>query len=161
MLVWVGLIVLAVFLQSALLPLLPFLEVKPDLVLIVVMYAAFTKGAGRGAAAGFIGGFAEDFASGGLLGANSLVKVVLGYVLGALRKKFEYESRSFQVISVFAVSCISHTAVFLIMQLSGRPAGLHFFRTAFLPFAVLNAVLGPFVFRLLEGAEKYDSSKPD
>ncbi len=161
MLLWLGLILLAIFLQSAVFGMLPFLDVKPDLVLIVLMYAAFTKGANRGAAVGFIGGLAEDFASGGGMGANALAKVVLGYLLGSFRKKVEYESRSFQFISVFVVSCLSQAGVFLIMQLSGRLAGFYSFRHLFLPSALLNAVLGPFVFRLLEGLEKYDRSKFD
>lgn len=161
MLLWVGLIGLAIFLQSAVFGMLPFPGVAPDLVLIVLMYAAFTKGAGRGAAVGFAGGLAEDFASGGLLGVNALVKVVLGYLLGTFRKKVEYESRSFQFIAVFLVSCIAQGGAFLIMQLSGRLNGLYLFRDVFFPSALLNAVLGPFVFRLLEGLEKYDRSKFD
>ncbi len=161
MALWFGLIALAIFLQSAVFAMAPFPGVTPDLVLLVLMYAAFTRGGRRGAAVGFIGGVAEDFVSGGTPGVNALVKVVLGYGLGFLGKKFEYRRKSFQFIAVFAVSCVSQTGYFLIMQLIGRGPGAHLLGRVFFPFALLNAVLGPFAFRLMEGVERHDRSKSD
>jgi rod shape-determining protein MreD len=159
MLFWLFLIFLALFLQSSVFGMFPFLPVKPDIILIILMYAAFTRGEKKGAFVGFAGGLAEDFFSGGVLGVSALVKTVLGYVLGSVRKKFEYGSKGFQFISVFAASCISQAGVILIMKLSGNPFGHNAVREVFFPASLLNAVLGPFVFYLIERVDKYGKPK--
>ncbi len=43
----------------------------------------------------------------------------------------------------------------------GMDYGFYLFRDVFFPLALLNGLLGPFVFRLLEGLEKYDRPKFD
>ncbi len=161
MLLWACLIVLAIFLQSTFLGMLPFTDVKPDLVLLIVMHAAFTKGAKRGASVGFFGGLAEDFVSGGLLGVNAIVKVLAGYALGAFGKKFDYGSRSFQFMAVLALSAATHLAVFFILNISGQKVSTARMGNTIFPFALLNAVLAPFVLQLLKKTVKYDKSKPD
>lgn len=161
MLLWLGLILVAVFLQSSVFGMFPFLRAKPDIVLILVMAAAFSKGSAKGSAVGFAGGMAADFASGGTLGVNALIKVLLGYCFGSLRKKFELGSRSFQFISVFAASCASQAGFFLIMQVLGRPVSPALFGDVFIQSAFISACAGPFVFRMLESLKKYDRAKTD
>lgn len=104
---------------------------------------------------------AEDFLSGGQPGVNALVKTLIGFALGAFRKKFDYESRGFQFISVFVVSCLNQLVVFFIMRAGPRQPSYELLGEVFFPSAFLNAVLGPFAFRLLEKAGKYDKTKPD
>jgi rod shape-determining protein MreD len=165
MLIWIVLVSAAVFIQTTIFNpgwMQPW-GVKPDLVFIVVLYAAFWKGPSRGAAVGFIGGMIEDLASGGLLGANALAKVVTGFLFGFLRRKFSAHSVGFQVISVFFATLLSQLIFFFLMKACGIGKSLNSLGLILFPVAGYNAVIAPFVFPLLRKIVKkrYDRTKPD
>jgi rod shape-determining protein MreD len=167
MLIWIILVSGAVFLQGAVFSpgwLQPW-GVKPDLVLIVVLYAAFWKGSSRGAAVGFIGGMIEDLAvrsSGGLLGANAFAKVVTGFLFGFLRRRFSVYSAGFHVISTFLATLLSQLLFFSLMRVCGTEKSLNS-RLILFGLPCYNAVIAPFVFPLLRKIVKkrYDRTKPD
>jgi rod shape-determining protein MreD len=165
MIIWIILVSAAVFLQATVFSSRWFQPwgVKPDLVLIVVLYAAFWKGSSRGATVGFIGGMIEDFASGGLLGANALAKIVTGFLFGFLRRKFSAHSARFQVISTFLATLLSQLIFFFLMRVCGIGKSLNSLGLILFPVAGYNAVIAPFVFPLLRKIVKkrYDRTKPD
>jgi len=161
MLIWTIIIALALLLQTTVFSWFDFYGAKPDLILITVIFASFRKGALRGAMVGFWGGLAEDLASGGLLGINAFVKVLTGYILGSVRRKFDYRNKLFQSISVLIVSGLTQIMFFSLSQLCGQETGFDYMGRIFVPFAVLNGAAAPFIFRALEGIVKYDRSKPD
>jgi rod shape-determining protein MreD len=164
MLIWIILVSAAVFLQATVFSSrwLQLWGAKPDLVLIVVLYAAFWKGSSRGATVGFIGGMIEDFASGGLLGANALAKVVTGFLFGFLRRKFSAHSARFQVVSTFLATLLSQLIFFSLMRVGGIEKSLNS-RLILFGLPCYNAVIAPFVFPLLRKIVKkrYDRTKPD
>lgn len=162
MLIWLILICAAVLLQTTVFSWLKLWGVKPDLVLIVVLYAAFWKGSRRGAIVGFAGGIVEDIASGGLIGANAFAKLVAGFLFGISRRKFYVESFKIQVITAFLGTFLSQLIFFLLVQVCGEERPLSSLKML-LPLACYNAMLAPLIFRCMRKIvkERYDRSKPD
>ena len=162
MLIWIILIFAAILLQTTVFSWLKLWGVKPDLVFIIVLYAAFWKGSKRGAAVGFAGGIIEDITSGGLLGPNAFAKLITGFIFGISRKRFYVQSLRLQVITAFLGTLLSQSIFFLLMQICGeeRPLGS---LKILLPVAGYNAILAPFIFRCLRKVVKgrYDKTKPD
>jgi len=73
---------LALLLESTVLEFIRVAGVKPDLVLVLVVYYAIFNGPREGAFLGFLGGLAHDFLSGYYLGLNALAVAAAGYVVG-------------------------------------------------------------------------------
>ena len=164
--IWIILICAAILLQTTVFSSLNWLKlwgVKPDLILIIVVYAAFWKGSMRGAMVGFAGGIIEDILSGGLLGANALAKVVTGYVFGLSRKKFYTQSARVQIVAAFLATLLSQLAFFFLTRMCGVGKTLNSLGSILLPAAVYNAILAPFVFLLLRKIvkQRYDKTRPD
>ncbi|HEX3015082.1 MAG TPA: rod shape-determining protein MreD [Desulfobacteria bacterium] len=74
--------VLGLVLQSTLFNFLKVGGVKPDLVLLLVIYFAFTNGPVKGALLGLGLGLLEDFFIGYYFGMNALALLVSGFVAG-------------------------------------------------------------------------------
>lgn len=56
--------------------------VKPDLVLLLVVFNGFLRGTREGAFLGFAGGMLQDIVTGGYFGLHALVKMAGGYLAG-------------------------------------------------------------------------------
>ncbi len=167
MFVWVILVCAAVFLQTTVFSWFKLWMIKPDLITIIVLYAALWKGPTRGAAVGFMGGIIEDIfsyvSSGAILGANAFAKVVTGFLFGLLRKRFSVNSVRFQIISSFAATLLSQMLFFFLSGICGMGRSANALGHVLFPVSVCNAVLAPFVFLLLKKVvkPKYDKAKPD
>jgi len=81
-LVFALLLGLALLLESTLLQFVRVAGVRPDLVLVLVVFYAIINGSKEGAFWGFMGGLAKDFLSGYYLGLNALSLAVIGYLVG-------------------------------------------------------------------------------
>ncbi len=82
MLIFALLLGLALVLESTVLQFVRVAGVKPDLVLVLVVFYAIINGSREGAFWGFMGGLAQDFLSGYYLGMNTLSLTVIGYLVG-------------------------------------------------------------------------------
>ena len=163
MLIWIILICVCVFLQTTVFSWLKLWGVKPDLVLIVVLYAAFWKGSTRGAVVGFTGGIIEDIASGGMPGLNALAKLIVGFLFGISRKRFYVQSLNLQLVTAFLGTILSQSIFFFLRQIYVGDVSLHSLKFILLPVAGYNTILAPFVFWCLKKVvkERYDRTKPD
>ena len=162
MLIWIILICVCLLLQTTVFSWLKVWGVKPDLILIVVVYAAFWKGSTRGGIVGFTGGIIEDIVSGGLVGPNAFGKLITGFLFGISRKRFYVYSLRLQIITAFLGTLLSQLIFFLLMQICGEERSLSSLRML-LPVAGYNAILAPFIFWCLRRIvkQRYDRTKPD
>jgi len=139
---------IALFLQVTLLNFFPVFGVKPDLVLILVVFNAFLKGSRHGAMVGFLGGLMEDLAVGSYIGMNALVLMAAGYLVGLAESKL-YKDSSFIVLVLVWLSAM-FTQIFSYVMLSFMgvhiPLGIALFRVT-LPSAIYTAVLVLFFYR--------------
>lgn len=137
------LFLLALLLQSTLFNYLAVYGVKPDLVLILVIYFAFTNGPWRGAVIGMTFGLLEDFYVGRFVGMNFLALLVVGLVAGWLETKLYKNNLLIALVVVYIISALGQSIVLL----SGAAAGLNWnvrenFSTV-MALALYNACLVP------------------
>lgn len=90
----------ALVVQTSLLRYVSIGGVRPDLVLIIVVYLGFVRGPEVGTASGFVFGLFEDVYSGGLPGANALIKTILGFTCGLLGKRLYTQSLLSHILGV-------------------------------------------------------------
>lgn len=72
----------ALVLQATALNFVSVHGVKPDLVLVLVIFNGFLRGTREGAFLGFVGGVLQDLVSGEYFGINALAKMTAGYLAG-------------------------------------------------------------------------------
>jgi rod shape-determining protein MreD len=138
-------------------------SVKPDLLVILVVFIAIFFGAGAGAEAGFVSGLLKDTYSLDIFGVNIVLLSLIGLIAGMLSPKFFRESKLTQLLLVFASSVlymISHYFVSsLILNVSyvSLPEYLY---GLILPSSLYTAALSLIIFsalidryRLKENAE--------
>ncbi len=148
----IGLIIIfAVVLQTTLVNYLAVLRVKPDLLLMIVLYIGFKSGPLRGELSGFLSGLLEDIFSGNLIGINALSKTILGNLAGLGRDKLAFENLITQIVVTFLATSIYAFLLFLLKTFFLN-RGISFVAT--IKYGVIasfyNAILAVFVFRLLD-----------
>ncbi|MGI9950877.1 rod shape-determining protein MreD [Moorellaceae bacterium AZ2] len=132
----------ALILEATLLEFFKIAGVKPDLLLILLLFYALEAGAGRGAAVGLAYGLLEDLYVGRLLGLNALIKMLLGYVLGWGRDRLNVDNPLVPVSLAWGASLAAGVMFLLLGPLGGMDypwsSGLI---TVILPASIYNASL--------------------
>lgn len=152
--VWQGaFLVLATILQNTLADYLGGFGVKPDFVLIIVVYIGLFFGAFRGEILGFSGGLLEDILSGGPLGINALTKSIIGFLSGIIKKNL-YPERIISQAAILAGAtlidgCLVASVKLLIYT---KPQSLNPWIILVEPF--YNTLFGLLIFQLLVRARK-------
>ena len=105
------LLVLAFVLQSTWVHHLQIGEVLPDLVLMVVVFAALLSGHLEATVLGFLAGFCQDAYTPADLGLNALAKSVVGFAVGAGRTGLMVEAVQVQV-AVLMAAVLVHDLIY-------------------------------------------------
>ena len=127
-------VVVALVLQVTVFPHLAWEGIVPNLVLLVVVAAALTRGPQVAAVLGFVAGVALDLAppSGHVAGRWALALVLVGYVAGRVHQ--EQRPTATAVVATVGVSSFVGTSVFAL-------TGLLLGETAFDVTALLQVIL--------------------
>jgi rod shape-determining protein MreD len=116
----VALVVLAVVLQSAVVPHLPLPGGAPDLVLILVIAVGLLRGPAEGMLTGFAAGLLVDALAVQALGTAALVLVVAGCLAGlAARDAARSPGVALPVVGV--LSGLAAAGLGIVLLLSGQP----------------------------------------
>lgn len=110
---------LALLLESTVLEFVRVAGVKPDLVLVLVVFYAIVNGPREGAFLGFLGGLAHDFLSGYYLGLNALAITAVGYVTGLGHTRLFKESLSVVAGVAFLATILAEGIRYLLLLLLG------------------------------------------
>jgi len=135
-----GLLVAALLLQVTVLDLIRVAGVKPDLVLILVVFNALLRGQLRGALWGFGAGLMVDIATGDYFGLNALVQMAVGYLAGLARTRLYVDSGVMAAVVTLLVSLsggVVHYLLLAYVDISISP-GIALLKVIF-PGAVYNA----------------------
>ena len=140
------LFLLALLLQSTVFNVLTLAGVKPDFVLLLVIYFAFSTGPGKGALMGLVLGLLEDFYIGRYIGMNALALLAAGLIAGWFETKLYKENLLIALLVVFVTTAASQG----IILFSGLAAGLNWdsgngFNIIW-PLALYNTCLVPFTY---------------
>lgn len=137
----------ALVLQATVFDFVSILGVKPDLVLLVVIFYGFIHGQREGAYLGFLGGLMTDFLTGHYIGLNALSKMAAGYLAGMGQTKLYKENIFIATIVSLAGTVVGQTIYYLLLLVTGIKVSLYngFFHVI-LPVALYNGLLTPLLY---------------
>jgi len=140
-------VVVALALESTIFPVLSVAGIKPDLVLIIVIFFALLNGSRPGAVLGFFGGLLEDLLIGKFIGINALTMMITGLVVGQIENKVYRENIVVPVILTYAGSVFCEILFLLFARLVGMniPFWGGLARVG-IPVAIYNSCLVPLVY---------------
>lgn len=146
-----GMVVLALAIQSTLLPQATLLGVIPQLVLITIVTLAYLDGERVGAVAGFAAGLLQDLLlPQAIVGLTALVYTLIGYSVGSLRQYAPSESVWTPVFAVALASATAEAGYALLSVILGQ-SWVSVAATGKVAVLVVlyNTLLTPFVFPLV------------
>src|SRR5262245_15334075 len=128
--------------------------VTPDLPLILTVLLALRHGPETGCLVGFVAGFLQDTAGGGLIGVQALTKALAGFGMGLLVGRFWVASPLVQVPGLVLLTLAEGLGRFLLLQFFHFPASLGDMMVhVILPQALYNGFLGSACVLCLTAAE--------
>lgn len=148
------LFLISLTLQSTVFSHLTVAGVKPDLVLVFIVFYALLHGPYEGALMGLTGGLLQDLLFGQNLGMNTLAKLAVGYVFGILEKKIYKDNILIPMVALFLGTLLNETILYFLRFFSYliRPddgsVGSYFvaLQSVMLSVAIYNACLAPFIY---------------
>jgi rod shape-determining protein MreD len=147
----VGVVILALVVQSTLLAKATLLGVIPQLVLVVVVSVAYLDGDRVGVASGFIGGLLQDLLlPGSIAGLTALVYTLIGYSVGRVRQLTTAETVWVPVAAVAGASALAEIGyAALAISLGQEWVSLGFTLQVTGLVVLYNTLLTPFVYPLV------------
>jgi len=124
-----------------------FGQAKPDLLLLLVLYFAFSDGPAKAMGIGLVVGALEDMLSGGPFGLSVFCKVLIGYTVGVLSGRLVTEHPVVMTAVAFlSTICQAILRVLLsFLYLNHVPVRFMFLEVG-VPMAFYNSVLAPLYF---------------
>lgn len=149
------LFLVSLILQSTVFSHLNIAGIKPDLVLVFIVFYALLNGPKEGALIGFVGGMLQDLLFGQDLGMNTVAKTVVGYTFGVLEKKIYKDNILIPMVALFLGTFLNETILYLLRFFSYviRPTHgsvgsyLLAFKGVIFYVAIYNACFAPFIYR--------------
>ncbi|MEW5954839.1 MAG: rod shape-determining protein MreD [Bacillota bacterium] len=141
--IFLGLVMLAVLIQTTALNVVRIWGVIPDLVMILVVFNGFLRGPREGAFLGLVAGALVDFAAGTYFGLNTLTLFLAGYLAGLAESRLYKDSAIvvMGLVGLLTVVCqLAHYLLLLFVDVAIAPAAA--FRTI-LPVAIYNTLVAP------------------
>lgn len=147
--IYILLILISFLLQTTLFEHIIITDVKPNILLILVVSFAFMRGEIEGAIIGFCSGFLVDSFFGSILGINSFIYLILGFLCGKIFNKFYKDSVSIPFFLTLFFSLLYGILFFFFnVFLRGAPNILPFLNSIIVPEALYTSILSYFVYKL-------------
>ncbi|HWJ03826.1 MAG TPA: rod shape-determining protein MreD [Verrucomicrobiae bacterium] len=140
------LFVLSIVLQTTLFDFWKFAGVKPDLVLLLVIYFAFTNGPLKGALLGLLFGALVDLQVGYNLGMYALAFVVAGFIAGWFETRMYKENLLIALLVTFVTTVISQEIIWFTGSVVGFNWDFKENLRWILFLAIYNTCLVPFTY---------------
>ena len=149
---WLIIAILLIAFQKIVINRLAIYQAAPDLILIATVYCALRYGVGLGESFGFIGGIFQDVFSVYLFGTSALVKTIIGFITGHLKRKLDFSNKITLMIIIFCASLLNYLICYLVgvIFLSCK---VPFNGLTFLVFILYNTIITPIVFLVLNKVE--------
>lgn len=142
------LIILAFTIQSCIFPMLPFLAVTPNLLLILVVSFGFMNGELHGMIYGFFAGLCLDLFYSGPLGFYILFYIYVGYLNGLCCKYYYEDQITLPLVLCLFNSLGYHIYIYIFRFLiRGRFNFVYYFKELIFPEVIFTVVVTLFVYR--------------
>lgn len=140
--IWLGVILVTMIIQSTLLPLIAVAGTYPDMLLVVVVSYSLLSGKEKGVGIGFFAGLLQDLALGSVFGTNTLSKMAIGYFLGLAERKVFKEHVLLPVATTAVATIFNCFAIFTLLSVFGYKVDIiaSMINNA-LPLALYNLVI--------------------
>ncbi|NTV52266.1 MAG: rod shape-determining protein MreD [Candidatus Firestonebacteria bacterium] len=146
----VALALLAVVVQTTLMPGFPGAGALMDLVLLLVIFFALQRGTTLGIWMGFVLGLIQDAAGGGPLGLNAVALLGVAYLVGLMRARLFKENYPAQVMVVVALTFFHQFLMFYWLNtVMDASFGIGDWLRRALIMSCSHALVGPFLFHWL------------
>lgn len=134
--------ILALLIQTTLIHRLSVFDIRPDIVLLVVIYVGVSRGHIEGTILGFLSGLVQDAYNPSYMGLNALAKSIVGFGTGYGHGGVAIERPLVRASLIFSAALV-HDFVYFLLYTGG-----HIYRFVFLFFArgigtaIYTAILG-------------------
>lgn len=146
-LVLLSFIILAMLLQATVFNFLQVAGVKPDLILMLVVFNGFLRGSKEGAFLGFLAGLLQDIFTGNYIGLNALTKMLAGYMAGLAETRFYNESIIIVSMITFTTSAASLLANYVLLFYLGiQVPAFYAVLQVIIPTSIYTAFLVPLTY---------------
>lgn len=133
-------LLLAVVLQTSVLPIHVATPFKPDLLLVAMVYLALRGSSASGALLAWLLGLVKDVFSGLYLGLNAFSFLIIFLVIKSISDLLYAESSELFVVTVTAASLACVTLdLLLLLMLTSTPGILYSMSAGLLPHLLVNA----------------------
>jgi rod shape-determining protein MreD len=155
---------LALILHLTILDHIKISGVKPDLLLIAVIFFGLFLGRGAGLESGFAAGLFKDLFALDFFGINALVFALTGFLAGLAGARFSRESKKTQILLVVLLTAFSMALHFMIVSIFSKWIYLDFseyLAGSIIPTCIYTAIVSiPVFFKLMKvynirGSEEY------
>ena len=149
------LLILLALLQATLMPAIPYVEIRPDLVLLLVLAWTMVRGISEGAVGAVVGGLALDIFSPLPLGSHALAMLVTIVPVGRLGAPFYRGNLAFPISGAFLATVLYNVLLLLLSSILGYKVlwGGLLWRVV-LPMALIEATLMPLVYWALDRIDR-------
>ncbi len=138
----------SLILQSTVFSHLTVFGVKPDLVLVIIIFYAILHGPKEGALAGLIGGLLQDLAFGQNMGMNILAKLITGHLCGLLERRIYKENLLIPMFVVFIGTSANEFMLYLFrLTVDISTGSFSYIRGVILITAAYNSFLTIFIYK--------------
>lgn len=131
-------------------------QLKPDLILIMVISYGLLKGSESGTAFGLVSGFVMDLFSGNVIGIGALIKMIAGFSAGLLEKNIFKDNLLIPALVTFVWTIVLESFnVIIRLVFKANFNFLTVFISIIVPLAIYNALLAPIIYQLLIKMEQF------
>ena len=120
------------------------LNVKPDLLLILLVFFAIYCNTSEAIITSFTIGFAADIIGPGM-GPQIISFGLFGTALAYLHQVIAIRKMSYQSVAIFITGFLAGVVVYLLTYLKGQPSGANIYAVLF-GTSLYSALVGPFLF---------------
>ncbi len=153
------LITIIALIETSILSNMYFLPAMPDLMLLVLLFISIKNGSLTGEITGFSSGLVIDFFSVSPFGLNSLVRTIIGYILGLLHISIEVSGFFIPLLLGFVATLIKAVILLIISFFYTEQIVLYsIFSATLWSECLLNALFAPIVFKFLSFFKIFSSS---
>jgi rod shape-determining protein MreD len=145
--------ILFLTLQTTLLSYLPIQRIRPDIILVLILYWGFTLPPVSGGIHALFLGYLMDLFSGNSFGLYTFTRPLLFYLAQLFKGRLYLESLPSQSLFVFVFALFEGLLILtLLAALNPAPLGNLYplFFTFFLPQSLLTGIITPVLFLLLQ-----------
>lgn len=136
-------------LQSTIFQHLRIANVLPNTALIIIVIISILNGRKKGITAGVLAGLLQDLFFSRAIGVNTLIYVLIGYVIGGLEKKLFKDNYLTPIFLISLSTLFYHVIYFVIMYFLKSDIGFMFMlEKIFLVEFIYNCVIGIFIYRI-------------